>query len=149
MFLSLKLTLWLRRPISRSRIKIIRIRGIVVHNKKPTVLVVDDSDDILELLKLILEEKNCKVMTANTLGAALLLSKEDKYDALITDYHLGNGKTANHLLQAMGRFKPPNVILATGREFKDPLKEVPGIDYYMLKPYATKTLLTLLGVGAP
>lgn len=65
------------------------------------VLVVDDDIDILNGMKLILEQWHCKVNTASSIKGALALAQNSKTDILLCDYRLEDTLTGLDLLSRL------------------------------------------------
>lgn len=115
---------------------------------KPLVLCVEDDEDILAMLKLMLEGRGYEVLAADTIEKAITLAiSHDNIHSLITDYHI-HGRTASDLLVGLGDRKPKNVILLSGKHFSgDPKQEVPGIDSHVSKPFSLKKLVEKIDVN--
>jgi len=64
-------------------------RGAVVD--KPTVLIVDDEPDLLELVSLTLSRMNLQARTAADVSSARRLLKSEKFDLCLTDMRLPDG----------------------------------------------------------
>src|ERR1700758_907806 len=58
---------------------------------KPTVLIVDDEPDLLELVSLTLSRMNLRARTAADVGTARRLLKAEKFDLCLTDMRLPDG----------------------------------------------------------
>jgi two-component system response regulator PilR (NtrC family) len=58
---------------------------------KPTVLIVDDEPDLLELVSLTLSRMNLQARTAADVGTARRLLKAEKFDLCLTDMRLPDG----------------------------------------------------------
>ena len=58
---------------------------------KPTVLIIDDEPDILELLDLTLGRMNVCTESASTLNQALSLLRKNHYALCLTDMRLPDG----------------------------------------------------------
>jgi two-component system response regulator PilR (NtrC family) len=59
--------------------------------EKPTVLIVDDEPDLLELVSLTLSRMNLQARTASDVGTARRLLKAEKFDLCLTDMRLPDG----------------------------------------------------------
>jgi len=59
--------------------------------EQPTVLVVDDEPDLLELVALTLSRMNLKTRTASDIGGARRLLKAEHFDLCLTDMRLPDG----------------------------------------------------------
>jgi len=58
---------------------------------KPTVLIVDDEPDLLELVSLTLSRMNLQARTAADISSARRLLKSEKFDLCLTDMRLPDG----------------------------------------------------------
>ncbi|MGH8322649.1 MAG: response regulator, partial [Steroidobacteraceae bacterium] len=58
---------------------------------KPTVLIVDDEPDLLELVSLTLSRMNLQARTAADVNSARRLLKAEKFDLCLTDMRLPDG----------------------------------------------------------
>ena len=59
--------------------------------EKPTVLIVDDEPDLLELVSLTLSRMNLHARTASDVNSARRLLKSEKFDLCLTDMRLPDG----------------------------------------------------------
>jgi len=113
--------------------------------KGETILIVDDEEAIVELLRETLESVNYKVTATASSVKALDLYKQspEKFDLLITDQTMP-AITGEELIKEIRRIKPGfPVILCSGySEIIDPVtaKEL-GIDRFFYKPYELDDLL--------
>ncbi len=60
-------------------------------NDKPTILIVDDEPDLLELVSLTLSRMSLETRTAADLAAARRLVKSERFDLCLTDMRLPDG----------------------------------------------------------
>src|SRR5579883_2200521 len=60
-------------------------------NAKPTVLIVDDEPDLLELVSLTMSRMNLDTRTAADLASAQRLLKSQRFDLCLTDMRLPDG----------------------------------------------------------
>ena len=58
---------------------------------KPTVLIVDDEPDLLELVSLTLSRMNLQARTAADVNSARRLLKAERFDLCLTDMRLPDG----------------------------------------------------------
>ncbi len=77
---------------------------------KPTVLIVDDEPDILELLEITLERMELKCSCASDLSTAYMLLKENSYQLCLTDMRLPDGDGLD-LVETV-QMKYPNMPIA-------------------------------------
>lgn len=116
---------------------------------KHTLLIVDDNEIILALLKAILE-KNYNLFTASDgVEAMFLLSHGMKPDLIITDLNMENingYELVHHLSTSKVYNKIPVVVLSGYTEEKDvdTLKEQIIIAKVLNKPFDPKTLINTI-----
>src|SRR5580704_1259613 len=84
---------------------------------KPTVLIVDDEPDLLELVSLTLSRMNLEARTAADVTSARRLLKAEKFDLCLTDMRLpdGDGLDLVAWIQQNRADLPCAVMTATGR----------------------------------
>lgn len=90
-------------------------------NKKKGVLIVDDTPNVRETIKLVLSELDCKFFEATSGKQALSMSKKNAIDVIILDYGLpAGGLNGIQTLESARQSKMnlPPVIMLTG--FLDP-----------------------------
>jgi len=115
------------------------VRGLINVTKK--ILVVDDQKGIRSLLKSLLEEEGCQVITVGDGLSAIHATQEQKIDLIIMDMRMPglNGlETAKRILQD----STIPVILMTAdakTEVREAAREV-GIERCIIKPFAIDQL---------
>ncbi len=117
-----------------------------MENGKPTVLVVDDDEVILDLLSNILELERFKVHKASNGQEALALLDEYKIDVVISDILMPEMTGMELLGEIKGRFPQMPVILITGFPGEYTPKDVSGAgaDGYFSKPFKNTELVRKL-----
>lgn len=116
---------------------------------KHTLLVVDDNEIILALLKAILE-KNYNLFTASDgVEAMFLLSHGMKPDLIITDLNMDNingYELVRHLSTSTVFNRIPVVVLSghSEEEDLDPLRNQIVIAKVLNKPFDPKTLVSVI-----
>ena len=113
-----------------------------------TVLIVEDQEQILMLVKSFLEEQGHKTLSAATADEALaILTGSKAVDALFVDIILnGDMQAGIELAKRAVELKPRlKVVYSTGLSVTDGMKAlfVPGSDV-LEKPYTVDQLLTSL-----
>lgn len=113
------------------------------------ILIVDDEDHIVEMLKLRLETLGYEVVTACDGEAGLKLSRESKPDLIILDLMLPkiDGYKVCRMLKFDEKYKHIPIIMFTARAQDSDVKmgkEV-GADAYITKPFDSKILLEKIG----
>ena len=114
--------------------------------KKPTVLIVDDEKDILDLLKQVVELENFKVTTSLKVEDALQIVEKDKIDAIISDINFP-GMTGIDLLESVKRQHDDiPVILITGysNRYTPKFAAEAGADGFFNKPFKNTDLIRKL-----
>jgi len=115
-------------------------------NAAPTVLIVDDEADILELLELTLLRMGLESQRAMQVGAAIELLKTRRYDLCLTDMRLPDG-TGLELVQHIGQHYPElpvAVITAYGSTDNAVAALKAGAFDYISKPVSLDQLRALV-----
>ncbi len=115
-----------------------------------TVLVVDDNEEIVRLLRAILELQGFAVRTARDGASALTAVEQQLPDLIVLDVMLPamDGKEVLARLKASSRTASIPVILLTARtQDEDVLIGYDlGADYYITKPFTKGQLLYGIGL---
>jgi two-component system alkaline phosphatase synthesis response regulator PhoP len=113
------------------------------HQKK--ILVVEDEQDILQLVKLFLEKEGFRVATAETGPEALKKVKEDKPDLVVLDLMLPelDGLEICRRLRAVPETAMLPIIMLTAKaDESDTIIGLElGADDYVTKPFSPKALV--------
>jgi CheY-like chemotaxis protein len=112
------------------------------------ILVVDDDQNILSLIKTILSQKDFRVSTALNGEAAVSLLQKDKFDAIITDAMMPQ-MDGNALAQSVKndpKLKDLPIIMVTASKEVDLVKKSfsSGCVLFLPKPFTAASLLSLL-----
>jgi DNA-binding response OmpR family regulator len=109
------------------------------------ILVVDDEESLVRIVRLRLEAEQYEVVTAYDGEDALRKAKEDKPDLILLDLMLPkmDGFWVCGLLKKDRRFKNIPVIIFSGRSQEDDIKfsQKVGADAYIIKPFEPQLLL--------
>lgn len=109
------------------------------------VLVVDDEEHIVELLKFNLENTGYKVITANNGNDAISLAKENKPDLVLLDLMLPgmDGFDVCKEIKRNTETRKTAIIMLTakGEEFDKILGLELGADDYITKPFSVRELM--------
>jgi CheY-like chemotaxis protein len=118
----------------------------------PTILVIDDDLDLLELTQLVLEEAGFVALTAATGGAALrALASGMRPDLVIADLWMPGMSGAEFCAAARrlpGLEKLPIVLVSAGPQ----TKVAPGVIGFLRKPFGPEALLAAVrafGIAPP
>ncbi len=113
---------------------------------KSRILIVDDTEDIVKLVKMYLEHHHYEVITAYDGQEGLDKAKAESPDLIILDLMLPriNGYKICGLLKRDSRYaKIPIVIFSAKTQEKDmKLGEDVGADAYLTKPFEPEVLLS-------
>ncbi len=112
---------------------------------KRTIMVVDDEQDMVDLIKTMLEAKGYGVQSANSGQEAFNLLGEQKPDLIILDIMMPtiNGlEVLVRLRENPDTASIPVILLTTQMEYKDILEGYQmGANYYIPKPFTKNQLL--------
>ena len=112
------------------------------------ILVVDDDQNILTLVKTILTQKEFKVSTALNGALAVELLKQDKFDAIITDALMPqmDGNALAQVVKNDPIFKNIPIIMVTASKEADMIKRSfsAGCVLFLPKPFTAASLISLL-----
>ena len=121
-------------------------RGIPMPQKH--ILVVDDDQNILALIKTILSQKDFRVTTALNGEIAVSLLQKDKFDAIITDAMMPqmDGNALAQLVKKDPKLKDLPIIMVTASKEADLVKKSfsSGCVLFLPKPFTAASLLSLL-----
>lgn len=109
------------------------------------IMVIDDNQDILNLVRLILEHQGFEVIIADTGGQALLTLAETQPDLIICDVRmpdLDGFDTVRAIRRNPTTQDLPVVMLSALGQIKDVQKAMAvGANDYIVKPFAMRELL--------
>lgn len=112
---------------------------------KEKILIVDDDPDILDVLKITLEDEGYEVIEAHDGEEALAILKKTSLDLLITDFKMPkmNGDEVCRTLKQDILVQHMPIIMLTGKsEVSDKVHGInAGADDYMVKPFEPKELV--------
>src|SRR5918996_554215 len=120
---------------------------------RPVLLIADDDDDVVRLLRLFLRPLDCEILTARDGEEALALAQERLPDVVLLDVMMPkrSGWEVCQALKAVQKTSAIAVVLVTGRgDVKDRLTGLQvGADDYLVKPFnrdeVVKRVRALLG----
>lgn len=110
------------------------------------VIVVDDDQANITLIRMLLELDGFTVNTCATVDAAISLSAADT-DAYVVDFHLARGAKGLELLHAVRNGEtaasPQTVFIVTSGDYRRETEVLEaGADRFLFKPYPPETLST-------
>ena len=112
---------------------------------KKKILVVDDEQTILDLVKFRLEKQGYDILLASTGADALVLAKDENLDMVILDIMMPemDGYEVLKRLREELKLKDLPVMLLTAKSTDGDVWEgwQAGVDYYVTKPFSANTLL--------
>ena len=118
----------------------------MARKRTPKVLVVDDEEDILELLKYHLEREEYQVFTTNNGANALRLAKMEKPDLIVLDIMMPemDGVEVCMRLRALPEFKETLIAFLTARneDYSQIAGFDAGADDYIAKPVKPKVFVS-------
>jgi len=113
---------------------------------KKKIMVVDDEEHMIELVKAILETEDFNVVTANSGKECLELLKKEKPDLIILDMMMPgmSGRETCEYIRKNPKTKDLKVVFLTVAKFsetgKDVLKKLNVLDY-LTKPFENDELV--------
>jgi len=112
----------------------------------PTVLVVDDSLDALDLVKRLLQPLGYVVYTADNVGKAVEILSQVSIDVLITDLKMPRVSGMELIRYVRDTYRDIGIVMITGYPSIDSAVESvkQGADEYLPKPFTRKELLAAL-----
>jgi CheY-like chemotaxis protein len=112
------------------------------------ILVVDDDQNILTLIKTILSQKSFLVSTAPNGEAAVSLLKQGKFDAIITDAMMPqmDGNALAQTVKSDPSLKALPIIMMTASKEASMVKKSfsSGCVLFLPKPFTAASLLSLV-----
>jgi CheY-like chemotaxis protein len=112
-----------------------------------TVLVVDDDEDTLELLRTVLEDVGAKVVTAQSAEAALALYRLAPPDIIVSDMRLGSSDgyafigTIREYNREYRGFTPAIALTGFAYPGDEARAMAAGFDAYIHKPFNPENLV--------
>ncbi len=117
-----------------------------------TILIIDDDKEIVQGLKLVLEGKGYRVLTAHDGAAGLTTAEHDRPDLVLVDMMMPK-KSGFLVLEGLKRDHKgsPKVIMMTANEGSrhKAYAEMLGVDDYLRKPFAMDKLLESVRTQCP
>lgn len=113
---------------------------------KRSVLVIDDEEEILVLLKYVIEVERFKVFTASSAEDGLDILKANRVNAVVSDIELPgmSGFDMMNIVKEKYETIPVILITAYGGQFTPEVAMEAGADGYFLKPFKNIDLIRKL-----
>ncbi|TCK75265.1 response regulator receiver domain-containing protein [Acidipila rosea] len=107
------------------------------------ILCVDDDPAVIVLKTAILEQAGHTVRSCSTADDAIRLLEEERFDAVVTDWRLGDGRGRTIVEAAKSRFSVPVVVVSgyVGEAFQ---AAEPLADLYLEKPADPRELVQVV-----
>jgi DNA-binding response OmpR family regulator len=119
----------------------------------PTVLIVDDEPNIVELVRLTLEDEHVRILDAADGATALARAEAEKPDIVLLDVGLPDmsGLDVCRHLRHDPRFAPTRIVMLTAMAQREDVAQglAAGADHYLTKPFSPVRLLTLVAELVP
>ncbi len=113
-----------------------------------TILIVDDEPNIVELVRVTLEDNRVRVFEARDGESALVLAPAIQPDLILLDVHLPDlsGLEVCRKLRADERFASTKIIMLTAAAQQNDIARglAVGADQYLTKPFSPVRLLSVL-----
>jgi len=105
---------------------------------KPSLLIVDDEENVLFTLKLVLQEAGYEITTASSCSGALdLIHNSHDFDAILTDLWMEREDIGLELAKTASQLRPrPVIMIFTGYGSITNARGALGVpvDYFAMKP---------------
>ena len=106
----------------------------------PTILVVEDDDDLREAISAMLAESGFRVETAATALEAIAMIDERPFDMMVADIRLPGGLDGLQMAQHVRERHPAlKCLFISGK--RDPIVCDPALDDFVAKPFRSFELL--------
>jgi DNA-binding response OmpR family regulator len=120
-----------------------------IKDRKPNILIVDDSMSVRKFVGSILEKKGFGTFTSDSGEEALKTMEKNDIDLVITDLEMPNmdGFTLITHIKNSNKYKDMPIIILTGRSSEEKQKEglQRGADAFIVKPFKEDELLQTIG----
>jgi CheY-like chemotaxis protein len=115
--------------------------------KSRRVLLVDDDPEIIETMRMVLENKGYDIMIARDGNQGLALAEKEQPDLVVLDMMMPKRSGFLVLERLRKNKKPPRVIMITANEGSRhrAYAEMLGVDEYIRKPFAMDKLVESVG----
>jgi DNA-binding response OmpR family regulator len=118
-----------------------------------TILVVDDEPNIIELVRVTLEDDRVRIVVAADGEEALAVAHLERPDLILLDVNLPDlsGLEVCRRLRAEARTPDMKIVMLTAAAQRDDVERgrAAGADDYLTKPFSPVRLLTLVDTLVP
>ncbi len=114
--------------------------------ERKKVLLIDDEENILKIIKKFLEDNNFKVKTASNRETAISILKKERFDIVLSDYKLPDG-TGMEILEFYRKIesKKPFIMITAYGSINGAVEAMQkGASHYIAKPIDFQDLLKIL-----
>jgi len=110
------------------------------------ILVIDDEEELLNMIKLRLEANHYKVVTADNGVAGLEQWKNEQPDLIILDVLMPEMDGYTFIQEAKARkdLNSASIIVLTAKNQMEDIFKIEGIKDYILKPFDDENLLATI-----
>jgi len=106
--------------------------GRITMQLERKILVIDDNEYILSILKILLEYDGFKVQTCPSAASALALAEGQAFDIFIVDYQLPD-MNGDAVTAAIRKMHPSSIIIGSSVEPKERAFLSAGADTFIIK----------------
>jgi two-component system OmpR family response regulator len=114
---------------------------------KPSILIIDDENDICYLLSSILKQKNIRTVFASSLSEAdHIIEQDDEFSFIFLDNHLPDGLGVDHIRQIKKNCPLCKLVMITAHDNQTDREKASyeGADYFIEKPFSRELILTTI-----
>jgi DNA-binding response OmpR family regulator len=108
-----------------------------------TILLVDDDAEIVSSMRMVLEAKGYRILTASDGNAGLAVAERENPDLIVVDMMMPKKSGFLVVEKLKRRPNPPATIMITANEGSRhrAYAELIGVDAYLRKPFAMERLI--------
>lgn len=118
----------------------------MLKSSERTALILEDDEDVCELLSMILDVNNLKVVQTDSVVNAERLMEEISPSIIFVDHGLPDGKGFSMIPKFRNKYPEATIVAMTGqREYElKKLSETEGKFHFMEKPFQFVELLKII-----
>lgn len=108
-----------------------------------TILLVDDDTEVLSSMRMVLESRGYRILTANDGNAGLAVAEREEPDLVVVDMMMPKKSGFLVVEKLRRRTNPPATIMITANEGSRhrAYAELIGVNAYIRKPFAMERLI--------